>query len=96
MGRWAGRQRAERFAFDDGYVANAIIGACQKSAQSNQCEALLIDDWRAPAAARPVPVSARRVDGMSVVKEERRHGNKLKQILCNQETGEIVERIIDL
>ena len=77
-------------------MANAIIGACQKSAQSKQCEALLIDSWRAPEAARPVPFSARRVDGMSVVKGERRHGNKLKQILCNRETGEIFERIIDL
>jgi hypothetical protein len=33
---------------------------------------------------------------MAVVKEERMHGNKLKQILCNQATGEIIERIIDL
>ncbi len=89
----SGREPTETFY--DGYVVNAIIDACYKSAQSRQWEPVQIDDWRAPEPAKPVTVSARLVDGMSVVKEERMHGNKLKQILCNQETGEIVERIID-
>ena len=88
------RQPAETFY--DGYVVNAIIDACYKSAATRQWEPVQLDDWRAPEPAKPVTVSARLVDGMSVVKEERMHGNKLKQILCNQETGQIVERIIDL
>ncbi len=36
------------------------------------------------------------IDGMAVVKEERMHGNKLKQILCDRSTGKIIERVIDI
>ena len=28
--------------------------------------------------------------------EERMHGNKLKQILCDQQTGKIIERVVDI
>jgi hypothetical protein len=57
-------------------------------AKSRQWEPVQLDDWR---AARPGPAvigaTPALVDGMAVVKEERMHGNKLKQILCNQATG---------
>jgi hypothetical protein len=33
---------------------------------------------------------------MAVVKEERMHGNKLKQILCDRKTGKIIERIVEI
>jgi predicted dehydrogenase len=79
-----------------GYVINAILDAAFASAKSRQWEAVQLDDWRAAGPARRIGASPALVDGMAVVKEERMHGNKLKQILCNQATGEIIERIIDL
>jgi hypothetical protein len=83
-------------SFYDGYVINAILDAAFASAKSRQWEAVQLDDWRAAGPARRIGASPALVDGMAVVKEERMHGNKLKQILCNQATGEIIERIIDL
>jgi predicted dehydrogenase len=82
--------------FYDGYVVNAVLDACFKSAASRQWEPIVIDDWRAAAPTPRISRSAAVVDGMAVVKEERMHGNKLKQILCDQATGEIIERVVDL
>jgi len=83
-------------SFYDGYVINAILDAAFASAKSRRWEPVQLADWRAAAPARRIGATPALVDGMAVVKEERMHGNKLKQILCNQVTGEIIERIIDL
>lgn len=82
--------------FYDGYVVNAVLDACFKSAKSKQWEPVVIDDWRAAKPTQRIGAQPVMVDGMAVVKEERMHGNKLKQILCDQQTGKIVERVIDL
>jgi predicted dehydrogenase len=90
----AGRKPIEDFY--DGYVVNAVIDACYRSSQNRQWEPVQLDDWRATEPVKPIKVQAQLVDGMAVVKEERMHGNQLKQILCDQETGHIVERIVAL
>jgi predicted dehydrogenase len=83
-------------SFYDGYVVNAVLDACFKSAESRKWEPVVIDDWRAAAATPRISLKPAMIDGMAVVKEERMHGNKLKQILCDQSTGKIVERVIDI
>ncbi len=89
-----GKQPME--SFYDGYVVNAVLDACFKSAETRRWEPVVIDDWRAAAPAPRIAKQAAVVDGMAVVKEERMHGNKLKQILCDQTTGKIVERVVEL
>ncbi|MFN8464126.1 MAG: Gfo/Idh/MocA family oxidoreductase [Caldilineaceae bacterium] len=88
--------KAPMESFYDGYVINAILDACFKSADSRKWEPIEIDDWRAAAPTPRISMQPAMVDGMAIVKEERMHGNKLKQILCDQQTGKIIERVIDI
>jgi len=88
--------KAPMESFYDGYVINAILDACFKSAESRKWESIVIDDWRAAAPTPRISMQPAMVDGLAVVKEERMHGNKLKQILCDQHTGKIIERVIDI
>lgn len=81
--------------FYDGYVVNAVMDACYRSAESGRWEPVEIDDWRAREPAKPIRIDAPEIDGYALVKEERMHGNQLKQILCDKETGRIVQRIVD-
>lgn len=83
-------------SFYDGYVINAILDACFKSAASRKWEPIELDDWRAAAPTPRISIQPAMVDGLAIVKEERMHGNKLKQILCDQQTGKIIERVIDI
>jgi len=83
-------------SFYDGYVINAILDACFKSAESRKWEPIEIDDWRAAAPTPRISMQPAMVDGLAIVKEERMHGNKLKQILCDQQTGKIIERVVDI
>jgi predicted dehydrogenase len=88
--------KAPMESFYDGYVVNAVLDACFKSAESRKWEPIVIDDWRATAPTPRISIQPAMTDGMAIVKEERMHGNKLKQILCDQATGKIIERIIDI
>jgi hypothetical protein len=87
--------RAPIETFYDGYVVNTILDAAYRSAKSRQWEPVQVE-WRATEPAKPVRGVAREVDGYALVKEERMHGNKLKQILSDKQTGRIVERIVDI
>jgi hypothetical protein len=88
--------KAPMESFYDGYIVNALLDACFQSAESRKWEPIQIDDWRAAAPTPRISMQPAMIDGMAVVKEERMHGNKLKQILCDQATGKIVERVVDI
>jgi predicted dehydrogenase len=88
-------QRAPMETFYDGYVVNAILDAAYRSAKSRRWEAVELE-WRATAPAPPIRKTAPEVDGYALVKEERMHGNKLKQILSDKTSGRIIERVIEL
>ncbi|GIV67812.1 Gfo/Idh/MocA family protein [Caldilinea sp.] len=89
----SGRQPMETFY--DGYVINAILDACYKSAASKQWEPVELFEWRAEEPAKPITVHHEIRDGLALVKEELMHGNQVKQILCDQSTGKIIERVIE-
>ena len=89
-----GRQPMETFY--DGYVVNAILDACYKSAASKRWEPVELFEWRASEPAKPIMVHHEMRDGLALVKEELMHGNQLKQILCDQSTGKIIERVIEV
>lgn len=90
----SGRDPMETFY--DGYVINAILDACYKSSESKRWEPVELVEWRATESAASIRTEPELRDGMALVKEELMHGNKLKQILCDQKTGKIIERIVDL
>ena len=85
-----GRQPTETFY--DGYVVNAVMDACFRSAASRAWEPVELD-WRGgatPRIARP----ARTEDGLTVIKEEHLPDGRRKLILKDPATGEFVDRIV--
>lgn len=88
----AGRAPVETFY--DGYVVNAVIDACYRSARSRQWEPVELEDWRAPAPQPRISVAAREVDGHVLIKEERMPDGKRKRILKDKQTGAIEQRIV--
>ena len=82
--------------FYDGYVVNAIIDACYRSAKSKQWEPVELEDWRGATGVEKIGVSAVEVDGgYTLVKEERMPDGRLKQIIRDEESGAITERITE-
>ena len=82
--------------FYDGYVVNAIIDACYKSAKSKQWEAVEIQDWRGTAETTDAQASQSDADERyAPLKEERMPDGRMKRIFRDRETGEIIERVED-
>jgi predicted dehydrogenase len=73
--------------FYDGYVVNAIIDACYRSAESRAWEPVRFDDWRGTGVPR-IARSARAHDGKTVIKEETMPDGRRKLILKDEESGE--------
>ena len=89
-----GREPLETFY--DGYVVNAIIDACYKSATSKQWEAIEIQDWRGEALAADAQTSQSDADERYVpLKSERMPDGRMKRIFRDRETGQIIERVED-
>ena len=83
-----GRQPMETFY--DGYVVNAIIDACYRSAQSRRWEPVQLEDWRGAGVER-ITRARREYDGKTVIKEETMPDGRLKLILKDERTGEFVD-----
>jgi len=89
-----GREPMETFY--DGYVVNAIIDACYKSAKSKQWEAVELDDWRAEDETVDVHSGQSDEDERYAhLKDERMPDGRMKRIYRDRETGEIIERVED-
>ena len=87
-----GRQPVETFY--DGYIVNAIIDACYRSATTKRWEPIDIKRWTSAGAEAQATAGARvREERYDVIKEERMPDGKAKVILKDRETGEIIERI---
>jgi hypothetical protein len=82
--------RAPRETFYDGYVVNAIIDTCYRSAASRQWEPVRLDDWRGKGVPR-IARDRRERDGKTVIKEEKMPDGRLKLILKDEATGEFVD-----
>ena len=81
--------------FYDGYVVNAIIDACYRSAASKQWEPVVLDDWRGATEVKPIAAFKQEYDGHQLVKRERMPDGTIKLILKNKETGEISQRFVE-
>jgi predicted dehydrogenase len=84
--------REPRETFYDGYVVNAIIDACYRSAASRQWEAVELE-WRGGTVER-ITREERRFDGRVVIKEEKLPDGRLKLILKDPATGAFEDRVV--
>lgn len=87
-----GRQPME--SFYDGYVVNAIMDACYRSAKSRQWEPVEIEDWRGAGEER-LAKHVSEYDGHVVIKQERMPDGKLKMILKDKHSGAFSERVVE-
>lgn len=81
--------------FYDGYIVNAVIDACYRSAKTKQWETIQIDDWRGATDVVPFGGKKEIVDGLQLVKRERMPDGAVKLILKNLETGAVTQRFIE-
>ena len=86
----AGRDPVETLY--DGYVVNAVMDACYRSA-STRAWAPVELDWRGGAAPR-VARAERREDGLVVIKEEHLPDGRRKLILKDPATGAFLDRVV--
>ncbi len=87
-----GREPLETFY--DGYVVNAIIDACYKSAKSKKWEPVELEDWRGTTDAEEAQTdTADAEERYAHLKDERMPDGRMKRIYRDRETGEIIERV---
>lgn len=84
---------APRETFYDGYVVNALLDACYRSARSRRWEPVELELWRAGEPVRRVQARTTEVDGYVLIKEERMPDGALKRILKDKATGEVSQTI---
>lgn len=86
-----GREPTETFY--DGYVVNAIMDACYRSARSKRWEPVELE-WRGPEEALEAGPSGLEVEpGYVLIKEERMPDGQIKRILKEKASGRIVQKI---
>ena len=86
----AGTQPTETFY--DGYVVNAIMDACYRSATSRTWEPVELD-WRGGSTPR-ITREAAQFEGLTIIKEELLPDGRRKLILKDPATGAVEDRIV--
>jgi predicted dehydrogenase len=86
----AGREPAETLY--DGYVVNAVMDACYRSASSRAWAPVELE-WRGGVAPR-VAKAERREDGLVVIKEEHLPDGRRKLILKDPASGAFLDRVL--
>ena len=86
----AGREPAETLY--DGYVVNAVMDACYRSAESRAWAPVELE-WRGGVAPR-VAKAERKEDGLVVIKEEHLPDGRRKLILKDPASGAFVDRVL--
>jgi predicted dehydrogenase len=76
----------------DGYVVNAIMDTCYRSARSRKWEAVELD-WRHGSTPR-ISKEALVYEGHTVIKSETLPDGRRKMILKDKDTGDFVDRIV--
>ena len=84
--------RPPRETFYDGYVVNAIIDAAYRSIESRQWEPVKLEVWRGAAEAELQAAVTDYDAQYFLIKQERMPDGKLKLILKDKQSGEIVQK----
>jgi len=87
----SGREPMETFY--DGYIVNAVMDACYRSAASKRWEPVELDIWRGREDAGDEGTGAVYDDNYFLIKEETMPDGRVKLILKDRESGEIVQKI---
>jgi predicted dehydrogenase len=80
--------------FYDGYVVNAVIDACYKSAKTKKWESVELNEWRGLENVEPLSAFVEYDSKHWLVKEELLPDGRKKVILKEKESGEIIQREI--
>jgi predicted dehydrogenase len=81
-----------RETFYDGYVVNAVMDACYRSAKTRAWEAVELD-WRGAATPR-IASTPEMFEGQVVIKRETLPDGRLKLILKDTTSGDFTDRIV--
>jgi predicted dehydrogenase len=84
--------REPRETFYDGYVVNAIMDACYRSAEERTWTPVEME-WRHGSTSR-IAIEAEMFDGHTVIKSETLPDGRRKLILKDMETGDFVDRVV--
>ncbi len=82
---------APKETFYDGYVVNAILDACYRSAKSKLWEPVQLEDWRGKTGVAQISGLVSYDEDNYLIKEETTHYGATKLILKNKQTGAIKE-----
>lgn len=80
--------------FYDGYIVNAIIDACYKSAQTKKWEPIQLDIWRGRTDIKEERVLIEYDTDYYLVKEEKLPDGRKKIILKEKSSGKIIEKVV--
>jgi predicted dehydrogenase len=80
--------------FYDGYVVNAIMDACYRSAESKQWEPVELEAWRGELEMVEEQPPEEYQETFVVVKQEQMPDGQTKMILRDKETGEVIEEVV--
>ncbi len=86
-----GREPMETFY--DGYVVNAMVDACYRSAKSKRWEQVELKTWRGAKKTEKITAPAGEVDGQVLIKEERLPDGRTRMILKDKQTGKLSEKM---
>ena len=81
-----------RETFYDGYVVNAVMDACYRSAASGRWEPVTLD-WRGGSTAR-IASEAETFEGQTVIKREILPDGRHKLVLKDEASGDFSDRIV--
>lgn len=84
-------KRVPMETFYDGYVVNAMIDACYRSAKTKQWEPVQLEVWRGEENPRKIQAAAREYEGKVLIKQERMPDGTTKYILKDKTSGEFSE-----
>ena len=82
-----------RETFYDGYVVNAVMDACYRSAKSGRWEPVDMD-WRGGSTAR-IASTPETFEGQTVIKREILPDGRHKLILKDESSGDFTDRIVN-
>lgn len=88
----AGREPVETFL--DGYIVNAIMDACYRSARTRRWEPVRLERWyRDARKAKAGAAKKKPRAGYSLIKEERMPDGTIKRLLQDWKTGRVIQRV---
>jgi predicted dehydrogenase len=81
--------------FYDGYVVNAVMDACYRSAASRKWEPVKLEVWRGKKEVAQERVEQEYDEQFTLIKEEKMPDGRTKLILRDKESGKIVQKVAE-